>query len=73
MLESLAKGEVFCYVALNKSKEDLGHAITLEAAQALKNARTVVAVSFSGKRTVVSRKVVDLFNKKVWQSVEKKK
>lgn len=73
LLEKLAKGEVFTYIAVDKNKEVIGNALTVESAQAMKNARTVFSINFKGRRTVVSRKVVDLFNKKVWQSSEVKK
>lgn len=67
LLDTLAKGKVFVYVALNKSKEVLGYSVMEDQAKNFKGAKYLAAVSFTGKQTVVKRKIVGLDGNKTWQ------
>jgi hypothetical protein len=67
LLEKLAKGKVFAYAALDKSKNILGYSVNDKVAKKFKGARYLATISFSGELTTVQRKIVGLDGKKSWQ------
>jgi len=67
LLDSLAKSDVFVYVA-TANNEELGYSVLLESAKAIPGAKSVVAVSHLGKRKRVAKKVKNMYGKRVWQS-----
>ena len=73
ILERLAKGKTFVYLALDKKKRPLGYSIQRKTAKKFKRVAFLAAVDFKGKRVIKERKEVDLYGKKVWQLVNKSK
>lgn len=69
VLETLAKGKVFVYAALDKTKEVVGYSVLLAEAKKIKGARYIAPVDFKGKvGKVVEKKIRDLQGNKIWKS-----
>lgn len=73
LLEDLSKGKIFAYLALDKNKKPLVHSVHKKLAKRTKRAAFLAVIDFEGNYTIKERKEVDLYGKKVWQSLKKKK
>lgn len=73
ILEDMAKGEVFAYIALNRKKEQIGYSINRNLAKKIKGAAYLAEVNYKGKRSMIEHKVVDLHGKRTWQPTRRVK
>lgn len=73
ILEDMAKGEVFAYIALNRKKEQIGYSINRNLAKKIKGAAYLAEVNYNGKRSMLEHKVADLYGKRTWQPTRRGK